>query len=66
MNLIIRGDEIGYISEADDQSFGMFCPVAILSKELQERLGADTDLLTQLTRMGETSLVEHIQQLMRK
>lgn len=28
--LIVRNDEVGYISEHDDQSYGMFCPVAIV------------------------------------
>ena len=27
MELLIKGDEIGYISREDDQSFGLFCPV---------------------------------------
>jgi hypothetical protein len=28
--LIVRNDEVGYISQHDDQSYGMFCPVAIV------------------------------------
>ena len=28
MKLLLKGDEIGYISDYDDQSFGMFCPIA--------------------------------------
>ena len=27
---VIRDDEVGYISQHDDQSFGMFCPLAIV------------------------------------
>ena len=31
--LIIRGDEIGYISRELDQSHGMFCPVVLIYDE---------------------------------
>lgn len=30
---LIKGDEVGYISNHDDQSFGMFCPVAIVTSQ---------------------------------
>ena len=30
-NLIVRGDEVGYISEEDDQSFGMFIPIGLIN-----------------------------------
>ena len=29
-----KGDEIGYISREDDQSYGMFCPLAVIYSEL--------------------------------
>lgn len=29
--LEIKNDEIGFVSDCDDQSFGMFCPVAVVS-----------------------------------
>ena len=35
--LLIKGDEIGYISSADDQSFGMFCPVVRVFAESNAR-----------------------------
>ena len=30
---LIKHDEVGYISDHDDQSFGMFCPIAIVHDE---------------------------------
>lgn len=34
--LLIKHDEIGYISKSDDQSFGMFCPVVDIHNGKEE------------------------------
>lgn len=33
----VNGDEVGYISDNDDQSFGMFCPVGVIYEPANAR-----------------------------
>lgn len=35
---LIRGDEVGYMSKDDDQSFGMFCPIAVVHDDANAHL----------------------------
>lgn len=47
---LVKGDEVGYISDHDDQSFGMFCPVAVVYDEKYARLiAAAPELLEALS-----------------
>ena len=49
---VVKGDEVGYISQHDDQSFGMFCPVAIVCGEKYRNLiAAAPELLEAVQRL---------------